>query len=645
MSNVSDSFKEKIKDNIRKLKGFVEVKYNTDENLKKSVEIDFTEEDRKNFIGNLKNLKDDIRYSTRYGILDDNFILDGSVSLISKKYDNPNLGIISESYYDYDNEKFISPNSLDNITNISLLLSFEKEVIVPNLTIYFLFGKPQNMNVIFYDNSNKVTDILKLNNKNIEEYFINYEFHYNKSINCKKIVLVILDWFGESSHVSISEIDFGLSRLYQDEELIDFNYDEEIDLLNIETPINECSFNIIGAEKFDIANPNNITKYLNNSVIIKPSLGLNNGFKEEYINLGTYYYCSHTTDIENNKVNIIGRVSLEKFIQNEDYKIINETYPIISEGVVFPSYVDFLESLKRAYPNYKIIYNVDSSKNNRVIMADAYLKNTSFVDYLKLYSLIYDTIFTSNRSDEIVFEMITNNVSNYLTLNDMKTRPQIEQLDKFNKISFFSDGGYFTGYDFASDLETYISVKNIDVPNGESYLLIHHDPYSSNYNRSDYTGPINLSQLEGITVIPTYLGTYISSFYIKKDIDSTVSFELQGNKILKLKNDNCLLYEYQDREDLEKIKEMKITIPFDLIGVSENEEFYIGTSKIEEISKEILSKSYKYKIKIDYFGDPTIRPNTIINVETGYEKKDILVTHVTGTYDGGFSGTIEGVFN
>lgn len=67
------------------------------------------------------------------------------------------------------------------------------------------------------------------------------------------------------------------------------------------------------------------------------------------------------------------------------------------------------------------------------------------------------------------------------------------------------------------------------------------------------------------------------------------------------------------------------------------------TEKCNDICNKISSNYKKYDISINYTGDPNIKPNMIVPIETQYGEKQIKVLKHTLTFNGGLTGTIEGV--
>lgn len=67
------------------------------------------------------------------------------------------------------------------------------------------------------------------------------------------------------------------------------------------------------------------------------------------------------------------------------------------------------------------------------------------------------------------------------------------------------------------------------------------------------------------------------------------------------------------------------------------------TEKCNDICNKISSNYKKYDISINYTGDPSIKPNMIVPIETQYGEKQVKVLRHTLTFNGGLTGTIEGV--
>lgn len=105
--------------------------------------------------------------------------------------------------------------------------------------------------------------------------------------------------------IRISEIDFGISNIYENDELISFTTNEEIDILKQSVPINDCTINLNNYNRdFDPLNPQGLVKYLTQNCIIKPFCGvLVENAGAEYKSLGYYY-------LDNWNANVDGNVTL-----------------------------------------------------------------------------------------------------------------------------------------------------------------------------------------------------------------------------------------------------------------------------------------------------------------------------------------------
>ena len=72
-------------------------------------------------------------------------------------------------------------------------------------------------------------------------------------------------------------------------------------------------------------------------------------------------------------------------------------------------------------------------------------------------------------------------------------------------------------------------------------------------------------------------------------------------------------------------------------------DFYLNKDYDDITFSNFFDKTYSYEVDLDYNGNPTIEAGDYIEVESNYGKVPIFVQKHTLKYNGGLSGSIEGV--
>lgn len=109
-------------------------------------------------------------------------------------------------------------------------------------------------------------------------------------LNYKKLVITINKWSVANRRARVMEIDFGIVKVYTDDNLIRMGLTEELDLSSGTLPSAEFRFTVDNSDRsFNILSPTGFYKYLQQRQKITSEIGieLENG-SIEYVPLGTY---------------------------------------------------------------------------------------------------------------------------------------------------------------------------------------------------------------------------------------------------------------------------------------------------------------------------------------------------------------------
>jgi len=159
------------------------------------------------------------------------------------------------------------------------------------------FDEPANeyatdFDVVAYDASNNVIKDIKVRgNTNarcvVEDGMADYE----------RIVITLLKWCKPHRRAKITEVSFGVVRVY-DNQLFRVNLLEEIDPISAQVPSNEFKFVVDNSSReFNILNPTGSYKFLQERQALVVELGVEttpNFF--EYVNMGLYFLTDWQSD-------------------------------------------------------------------------------------------------------------------------------------------------------------------------------------------------------------------------------------------------------------------------------------------------------------------------------------------------------------
>ena len=227
----------------------------------------------------------------RFEILDttaykDNVIAINNEEIFSKKLQLTNkirvpsmkIGTFEKDYFKLDGTFHLVPTS-DNDLEIgywSKNLCNENGVFVNPETITFIFTKghssmgvtiafdvlnneyAEQFNIYFYSIDNVIFKTVNITDNS------NATYEYLGQLdNYKKIVIEITKWCKPYRRSKIVEVDFGVLRVYTDEELIKMSLVQELDNISSKLPSDEMKFTVDNSTReFNILNPEGYYKYI-----------------------------------------------------------------------------------------------------------------------------------------------------------------------------------------------------------------------------------------------------------------------------------------------------------------------------------------------------------------------------------------------
>lgn len=134
----------------------------------------------------------------------------------------------------------------------------------------------------------------------------------------KKIEIVIKKWCKPFRRCRVTEVDFGVVRVYRDDSLIKMNLIEEMDLTSSKLPSPEFKFTVDSPNReFNILNPQGFYKYLQKRQQIMPEIGIETEIGMEYVPLGEFILWDWTSDEGALTASFTGRTVIDLMAEYE----------------------------------------------------------------------------------------------------------------------------------------------------------------------------------------------------------------------------------------------------------------------------------------------------------------------------------------
>lgn len=608
MEKVSKSFKKAIKSNIREIKGYVEIIY-------KEPEVnDYSVESAPNKVRfSLDNeIIDGNRKTKNYASLEENYtLLDGSFIL-------PNYNIRG------DNAGYISNEIFNNIENSILkIINEESPVFSSGITIYFKNNIAKKFNITITKNDNTILEINVVDNQ--KEI---YQYIFEEEILVKSLQIDIIKMEYDTRRIRIPEIDLGISQIYEGNDLVSFTTTEEIDLLLTNTPINDCQVNLNNYDNsFDPINPVGLVKYLTEDCIIKPYIGIlteENGI--EYIKMGYFYLNDWSSDTDGNVT--LNSQNLIAILSKTDLK---------SNGDLLRNDMSSYSFLTNYFNNcYDYKFNIDLPYIYNMLFLNFY-NLLDVLKYICSYMLRKNNqrMFFVSRENVITFNKLNSEIVESISRNELLEEAKFENKVPIKKITIIgnNNNNYTDGesgkeiinakYVLSKPIEYvwYVHDESTEPSKGYEYVYSG-DSFSFTYSCSNSNAKAEIIDMNCYMVYVKFSGDIGDEFsIILKDW-------VAKNSLRESKNIFNSKQEVGDELEIN----FKNTNKFSNSYTSSMADYYFENDN-------------KYNISANYNGDPSIIPGDKVSIETKYGYKDIIITKQVLKFDGGLSGSIEGVGN
>lgn len=589
----------------REIKGYVEIEYSDiDNNISTGANVTYPTEAPICYEELTTSYDGDQKLRINYASLEeDYFLLDGSFVLPYKpdsvqSFHNKNVGYVS-------NQIVASLPDEIPITISSISKNMD------GLTLYFKDNIPATINATFngtleYNITNNVKDVVSI------------KFDSQQTIT--SISMTFSDFEYQDRRFRLSYIDFGLSDVLKDDELINFNLIENIGDLNLEFPSDQLTVNLYDEEdKFDINNPSGYANLLNDelSVKIKPHIGILTATEGIKYNddLAVFYLKSWSNNKNQITLNCVDVLEKIKSTANADR---------IGEVLLTESLAEGIDASLETSTGFEID-TFKNFKDNQNYLCDWYIDTMNAYEYLQ-QAMIYLWGYISSNDDNVIINKRENSeiYNNALSLDTtLLEEPKYSVRELIKSVSITQYNSYYV-----NDPKVWQSANVIYLTNSERAsqgnevvdLGSYHDLHVEASGISEDIGIYKTFNTSEYCPAVTTPATNIT-FYDLGQIDFSTS------KYIKQFND--------------KGKEIEIDNKF-VIDIGSGQHYTLNQI-CESLCNKINNENKKYDISIKYTGDPSIKPNMIVPIETQYGEKQVKVLRHTLTFNGGLTGTIEGV--
>lgn len=272
--------------------------------------------------------------------------------------------------------------------------------------------------------------------------------------NYRKVVVTIKKWNVGYRRARICEIDFGIVRVYQDNNIIRMSLVEELDLTTSTVPSAEFKFTVDNTNReFNILNPSGFFKYLQQRQQVTAEIGIETGSNTEFIPLGNYLLLDWTSDEGSLTASFTARSNLD-LMSGYDYEnLMAKTNYSLYQMAVDIFYICGISN-----------YEIDAALQN--IFTNALVEKTDCKSVLQMIAIAGCANIYVTRDNTIRIKVSYANIDTSIDtmgLDNMYIEPQI-QLDKVVKsveVTYYSN----------INTKSIVSVSNIGITSGDTLKL------------------------------------------------------------------------------------------------------------------------------------------------------------------------------
>ena len=448
-------------------------------------------------------------------------------------------------------------------------------------------------------------------------------FEFDEISNILSIEFELDNFEYDDRRIRIPKIEFGITNIYKNNDLVNFSITEQISEFNSEMPIDECDVTIDNYDnKFDLINPSGLIKYLNDNVQVNPYIGIvteNNGV--EYVKMGVYYLQSYTNNSDKTTTFHCEK-NFRKLSNSKSYFRTSNS----------PLYNATVENYFNAFCEHCKIDNHSfnaTTANNGVV--DNFLPLTKKLEQFNLLASFANIIIRNGRDDDIIAENINNTINDELKLTEVKKVPEFSLKTALKSITINQP-------DWLSQQvkETFDPEKDYIVLFDGDIVVDKDNPFIIEMGSLAPTGA-----RPKLTFEPAIQMWEFYDYGIQDGYYFATTGNLTGSYHLLVRVSSMWQRDIQYKAFVSKQNDEGVEIEINNEYYNSNKE--ISETYIQNTLNYIKDNYKKYDVKIDYFGNPAYEVNDVLKVETPYGYKNVRILKHTLTFNGSLSGTIEGV--
>lgn len=347
------------------------------------------------------------------------FKLDGSFSFANDVMaNNGELGFVSDNLSDGDGNFALQPTFTFTFGEVhssaGITLSFD--ILNNEYATEFIINA--------YDNASSLILSKHIADNDLAQVAIIGQFHLYKNIE-----VILFKWSKPYRRARVVEVDFGIVKVYTDDDLIKMTLIEEMDLTTRILPSSEFKFTVDNKNrKFNILNPDGFHKFLQQRQNVVSEIGVVTGPTTEYIQLGNYYLMDWTSDegsltasfTARNIIDVMSSYDYENLVAKSSYNL----YQMAVDIFTICGVTD---------------YEIDLALQS--ITTKALVKKTNCRNVLQMIAVAgMCNVYVTREDKLIVKQMLFGDAVDTIDMDNMYKEPQIklDNLVKSVEVSYYS---------------------------------------------------------------------------------------------------------------------------------------------------------------------------------------------------------------
>lgn len=516
-----------------------------------------------------------------------------------------------------------------------------------DFTLYFNCGYPKSIIIKYYvgddfadllNEDNFIRQEIKDNTESIIHINHNFEGKY-----IKKIEIIIPEWSNSQHRVRLEKIDFEYTDIFENNRLVSIDVLEELSKFNEEEPDYSCEIKVDNYDRiFDYENDNGLFNKFGEWTRVIPMVGIVHDFIE-YVPLGYFSYdkIENSTDMtttmyfNGSKNYYSSSKPWEWQYGTEDKSLLN-----LIEDTIYSNDIAE-EQPKLEVTNNFITNNLYSKSDNQTsLLQELCLASCSLLIqsryspcigmigplYTKKIESLPKCKITLNQQKQ--YPKITKNstinqivatTKNIFNLSDDYTEIYNQKMKTTNESWSYVDGKECKNTSFVFFFKT---SNPIDYENMKIYadeiLIDGSTPLFEQYSNGGYYNH---------TVYIFSTGLDSSGNYSEKNLREEITVKIMART-------------YEEQDSSVTIDKEEITD--NVVGFEYENSYLKDLNHHKNVANYIFENDFPYHAELQTIGDPSLRVGDLIDFETPFGYKRMLIEKQKITFDGGLSATLEG---